>query len=181
MSVRWDVVAVDPEKAALAQRLVDVSAQNGWNVRSLREASLSVMNDAEGWRRHFPKGSRDAIWFVSEVSDASMKAAFERVPAGGMTEVITERLAQNSELKRFVRRVMLFDLAHPIQALKRMQRTARVMVECLAPERRVSGCARVSALNVAYTLVVFVWLFDGGVSQSATGVVTRTLMRWLKF
>lgn len=178
--MRWDVVPADARKMELSRALVDTSARRGWHAGCLEEASLSAIGDANGWRRFFPKGSRDAIWFISEVSDASMKAAFDAVPAADMTEVIMERFAQNDDLKPFVRRVMFFDLAHPFQALARMQRTARVMVDCLAPARRDVGNANIWALNAAYTLTVFVWLFDKSVDQAPTRNVAAALMRWLR-
>jgi hypothetical protein len=178
--MRWDVVSAPDEKVALARELVRVTPQLGWKRRALREASLVVSGDAGRWRHCFPKGARDAIWFISEVSDASMASAFDETPAHSMANVIAERLLQNADLKPFVRKVMLFDLGHPIQAVARMQRTAHVMVRCLSPERRrTSWAACLLALNLAYTAIVFVWLSDDTLGSARTRRLTNGLMRML--
>jgi hypothetical protein len=134
--MRWDVLDAPPEKIALARELVRVCSSAQWGHAALRAGWEVAFHDPQRWRLVFPTGSRDAIWFISEVSDASMRAAFENAPARSMSEVILERLSQNTTLKPFVRRVMLFDLLHPFQALARMQRTSRAMFACLMPDAR---------------------------------------------
>jgi hypothetical protein len=57
-----------------------------------------------------PRGSRNAIWFISEVSDASMAFPFVDSPAPSILPVIITRLDQNDHLKPFVCKVMLFDV-----------------------------------------------------------------------
>lgn len=89
-----------------------------------------------------------------------MRIAFEHQPATRISDVIAERFRQNSNLKRFVRQVMLFDMGHPVQALTRMQRTAIVMNACLPITESKSGTGALALLNLTYTLVVFVWLLD---------------------
>lgn len=178
--MRWDVLPADPDRIDLARALVDATARRGWGERALSEASVSAAGESGAWRRIFPKGGRDAIWFISEVSDASMRAAFDATPAAGMSEVIAERFAQNADLKPFVRRVMFFDFLHPVQALARMQRTARVMIQCFAPERRAVSGGRITALNLGYTFIVFVWLLDGSQTQTLTRRTTVGLMRLLR-
>jgi hypothetical protein len=173
--MRWDATPADPEAIALARDLVDRVPTSGWNRRTLAAASAGVLSDPERWRGLFPRGSRDAIWFVSTVSDASMKLAFAAAPAPAMSSVILERLEQNRDLKPFVRQVMRFDIIHPIQALARMDRTARVMFDCVAtaPPSR----AALIALNLVYTAIVFVWLFDRGPANAFTRRVTPKAMR----
>ena len=97
-----------------------------------------------------------------------------------MSEVILERLSQNTALKPFVRRVMLFDLLHPVQALARMQRTSRVMLACLGPHSGHAEAARVTLLNLAYTAIVFAWLFDREGEGGLTRDLTTRLMAALK-
>jgi hypothetical protein len=178
--MRWDVLDAPPEKIALARELVRVCSVSGWGRAALRAGSEVALQDPERWRLLFPAGSRDAIWFISEVSDASMRAAFEDAPARTMTEVILERLSQNTALKPFVRRVMMFDLLHPFQALARMQRTSRAMFACLMPSpSRVTG-APVTMLNLAYTAIVFAWLFDPKGEGGLTRNLTARLMAALK-
>lgn len=170
--MRWDVLAADPEKLALAQALVPVTAKRGWSAATLNSAGVTAGYNADALRRHFPRGARDAIWFISEVSDASMAAVFESAPASSVADVISDRLKQNSDLKPFVFRVMLFDMLHPFQAVERMQRTAHVMRQCLAPEARAPGT---TLLNWTYTFVVFVWLCD----RTRDDALTMRLNRWL--
>jgi hypothetical protein len=177
--MRWDALAADADRVGLARALVEATAQRGWSKRALRQASQNVAGEPEFWRSVFPSGSRDAIWFISEVSDASMKAAFDTVPAEGMSDVIAERLAQNADLKPFVRHVMFFDLLHPVQALARMQRTARVMIQCVEPERQHVSGAAITALNLGYTFIVFVWLLDSSRTQAMTRRTTVGVMRLL--
>ena len=177
--MRWDALAANADRVRLARALVEVTAQCGWSKRALRQASQNVAGEPEFWRRVFPSGSRDAIWFISEVSDASMRAAFDTVPAEGMSDVIAERFAQNADLKPFVRRVMFYDLLHPVQALARMQRTARVMIQYVEPERQRAMGAAVTALNLGYTFIVFVWLRDSSQTQAMTGRATLRVMRLL--
>lgn len=166
--MRWDVVAADAEKLALAQALVPLSTKRGWNVATLRSAAAN----SEAWRHHFPRGAIDAIWFISEVSDASMSVAFEGRPASRVADVISERLEQNGNLKPFVFRVMLFDMLHPFQAVARMQRTAQIMRRCLVPSARKPGT---TLLNWAYTFIVFVWLCD----RTRGDALTMRLNQWL--
>ncbi|HYD89549.1 MAG TPA: hypothetical protein VEA80_18865 [Vitreimonas sp.] len=171
--MRWDLTDAPAEKVRLAQALVERSAKAGWNRCTLQAAAVDVCADSAAWRRHFPRGSRDAIWFISEASDASMAAAFRGRAAPNLAAVIIERLQQNLSLKPFVRRVMLFDIAHPAQALARMQRTADVMLGCLRPQAKSPSA---SALNLAYTAIVFVWLFDRSAGDAATERTTRRLV-----
>jgi hypothetical protein len=177
--VDWQAVEKDSAQTALAKALVDLVPDAGWNLGAMEEASHQVFGDKSRWRQVFPRGPIEAIWFISEVSDASMLAAFVDQPASGMASVIDIRFAQNRSLKAFVRRVMQFDMAHPFQALSRMQRTARVMFDCLAPDRRRSNAISSATLNIAYTIVVFVWLLDrspdGGLTAAATAIAMKLL------
>lgn len=170
--MRWDVFTADPAKLALAQALTQIAAQRGWGLTALREAAALACGDAEAWRLHFPRGARDAIWFISEVSDASMVASFAEKPAPNVAQVIRERLRQNSDLKRFVFRVMLFDILHPLQAIARMQRTARVMRHCGSGARMPNT----TLLNWTYTFIVFVWLADRSREDTLTMALNRRLM-----
>jgi hypothetical protein len=173
----WDRIEADAEKRALAIALIEHVPQSGWRERTLCAASTAALCNEQGWRRTFPNGARDAIWFISEVSDASMKLAFEASPAGCMSTVVAERLEQNGHLKLFVRKVMLYDLLHPIQAVRRMQRTAHAMLGCMPRMDRAPSRFEVAALNAAYTVIVFVWLFDTTRGQSLTSRTTASVMR----
>lgn len=164
------------EPVALAQALVDIAARRGWGRGAMAEASTQVFGARDRWRDIFPRGPVQVIWFISEVSDASMRAAFADRPAPDMTAVIATRFSQNRRLKAFVRRVMGFDLAHPVQALARMQRTARVMFDCLAPDRRGSSPLGRAALNLVYTGLVFIWLLDRSPDDRHTLTATRAAM-----
>lgn len=173
--MRWDVLPASSEAPLqLARALVDITPRRGWGARAMQEASEAACADRHAWRIWFPRAARDAIWFISDVSDASMASAFKASPAPDLRAVIVERLAQNSDLKPFVRRVMLFDLLHPVQAVARMDRTARVMLACLAPHGRRPPA---SLLNFAYTLVVFIWLFDGSAGDARSYQAAGGLMR----
>ncbi len=175
----WRAIESPPDHVALAQALVGVTARWGWNRRALDEASQTVFSDPRRWRTVFPRGAKDAIWFISRISDASMKAAFDAESALDMTDVILTRFAQNSDLKAFVRRVMLFDVVHPVQALLRMQRTARVMMACVAGGGKTDGWS-LTRLNLVYTVIVFIWLFDDTPGDRRTTGVTRWAVKRLR-
>jgi hypothetical protein len=177
--VRWDALPAAPRRIAVAQAVVKAAARNGFSRRAMAAASTASLGTADAWRELFPGGATEALWFVSAVSDASMRSALVERPPADMAAVIDERFEQNSHLKTFVRRVMLYDLLHPWQAVARMQRTARVMVECLPPNRRRVGRARLTLLNLLYTMLVFHWLFDGTDGDARTRRMTRSAMRRL--
>jgi hypothetical protein len=167
----------DAERRAVVAALLDLVPQSGWRRSTLEAAGRQGLGDPNAWRRVFPRGVRDGIWRVSDISDASMRAAFDAVPANAMSEVIAERFAQNAGLKHFVRQVMAFDVVHPLQALARMQRTARVMFACLGPGVRPPSACELAILNLAYTATVFVWLFDWSDGGKRTVAFTRGAMR----
>ena len=129
----WDQIETDPDKRALALALIERVPHSGWRERALSAASEAVFHDPGRWRRLFPDGSRAAIWFISEVSDASMKVPFLATPAPSLCAVVCRTTSRQNGcyLKPFVRTVMLFDLFHPMQAVRRMRRTARAILECL--------------------------------------------------
>ncbi len=168
----WNAVESPPDQVVLAQALVDVTARRGWNGKAMAEASQAAFGAPHHWREVFPHGAKDAIWFISRISDASMQAAFDLRPAPDMTDVIVMRFDQNSDLKAFVRQVMLFDILHPIQALARMQRTARVMMTCTTRGRRTDWFS-LTRLNLVYTVIVFIWLFDKTPRDRRTVDMTR--------
>lgn len=173
----WDQIETDPDQRALALALIERVPQSGWRVRALAAASEAVFHNAQQWRELFPGGARDAIWFISEVSDASMKLPFLASPAPSMSAVVRARLEQNSHLKPFVRKVMLFDLIHPVQAVSRMQRTARAMFECLPSTGLRPSRFAIGGLNLVYTAIVFVWLFDRSRCHGLTKWITGKSMR----
>jgi hypothetical protein len=174
--VLWDRIASDPDKAALARALIERVPLWGWGEATLSATPEAAFEDATKWRRIFPRGSRDAIWFISEVSDASMMLPFIDSPAPSMSTVIITRLEQNGHLKPFVRKVMLFDIIHPIQAFSRMQRTSRAMFACLASAPLPSARA-ITGLNVIYTGIVLLWLFDRTEGDACTKRIARRLIR----
>jgi hypothetical protein len=172
-----DALEPDPRRKALAVALIARVPATGWRRATLDAASKQALGAADGWRAYFPRGTVDAIWYVSTISDASMKLPFLAAPAASMSQVILTRLDQNAGLKPFVRRVMLFDFIHPFQAFARMHRTARVMFECLPARERGPSFLALSALNVTYTAVVFFWLFDGGADGARTAALAQRAMR----
>jgi hypothetical protein len=175
--VLWDRIAGDPDKRALALALIERVPLLGWRDTALSAASEAAFSDATKWQQIFCRGSRDAIWYISEVSDASMKLPFLDSPAPNMSTVIITRLDQNRHLKPFVRQVMLFDVLHPVQAFSRMQRTSRMMFTCLAHDHRRPSLCSIAALNVLYTAIVFVWLFDRTEGNAFTQRMVRQLTR----
>ena len=172
----WDRITSDPEKAALARVLIERVPLCGWGQTALLAASEAAFEDATKWRRVFPRGSRDAIWFISEVSDASMTFPFIGSPAQSMSTVIIMRLEQNAHLKPFVRKVMLFDVFHPAQAFSRMQRTSRAMFTCLGAGARPPSLRLITGLNIIYTGIIFLWLFDQTEDNARTKRIARRLM-----
>ena len=175
--VLWDRIASDPDKVALARALIERVPLWGWGEAVLSAASKAAFDDLTKWRQIFPRGARDAIWFISEVSDASMKLPFLSALAPSMSTVIITRLNQNRHLKPFVRKVMRFDVLHPFQALSRMQRTSRVMFACVGRTHPATSFCSVAGLNVLYTAVVFVWLFDRTDGDQLTKRTASRLVR----
>ena len=174
----WNAFAAPEDRRLLSKAFVEWVPEHGVNRKTLALASEAVFGDPIRWREIFPTGATEALWFVSDVSDASMRAPFLITPAHGMAEVIDMRLDQNRSMKRFVRRVMQYDLLHPFQALARMQRTARIMYACLSANKRVSFLALVS-LNLFYTTLVFLWLIDRSPNDKRTKTATARAMRML--
>jgi hypothetical protein len=175
----WDVLPTDPDRLRLAKCFVETVPACGVNRVALSQASSDTFGDATRWAEFFPAGSTEMIWFVSDVSDASMRAAYAVEPAQRIADVVAVRFAQNAELKPFVRRVMQYDVLHPFQALARMQRTARVMYACKAHAERL-GFIRAALLNVFYTVLVFFWLYDQSPGNVRTKATTDVLMRLLR-
>jgi hypothetical protein len=175
--VLWDQIESDPDKAALAIALIERVPLLGWRDAALSAASEAAFSDATTWRQIFPRGPLDAIWYISEVSDASMRMSFSSSPAPSMSMVIITRLDQNDHMKPFVRKVMQFDIFHPVQAFSRMQRTSRVMLTCLGTCTPTPPLRTITVLNVMYTAIVFVWLFDRTAGNALTKRITREIMR----
>lgn len=173
----WEQIETNRDKKALALALIERVPVSGWREHTLSAASEAAFRDANQWRRLFPRGARDAIWYISEVSDASMKLPFLASPAPSMCAVICKRLDQNSHLKPFVRKVMIFDVIHPVLAFFRMQRTSRAMFECLARAAPEPTRRAVATLNLTYTAIVFVWLFDRTHSNALTKWIIKRSMR----
>lgn len=155
----WTSISATPARIALAQAAVRLIPTYGVTTKAFVLASKAVGGKAPDWQAHFPGGRTEALWFISEISDASMKKAFVRIPAPDLAEVIKVRFDQNSDLKVFVRRVMCYDMFHPVQAIRRMQRTASVMFDCL-PSRAKPATTKLIALNFFYTFLVMLWIVD---------------------
>lgn len=172
----WDQEA-DPDKKALALTLIDRVPRSGWREATLSSASDAALADPTGWRRHFPKGAQDVIWYISMASDASMKLPFASTPAPSMSTVIVTRFDQNGHLKPFVRKVMVFDMLHPLQAVSRMQRTARTMFDCLQDGETLGTAPAIARLNAVYTALVLVWLLDRTDGNALTKRLTAKAMR----
>jgi hypothetical protein len=177
--MNWDALPSDPCQLRLAKCFVDAVPDCDVSRVALERASRNAFGDSARWEEFFPAGPTEMVWFVSEVSDASMQAAYSAKPAQRIADVITERLAQNAELKPFVRRVMQYDALHPFQALTRMQRTAKVMYACRAGAER-PGLISSALLNVCYTALVFFWLYDRSPGDVRTKAATDALMRILR-
>lgn len=174
----WSVVDSTSERVRLAQSFVNIIPSSGVSKRTLRLAANDTLASSRDWQEIFG-GPTEALWFVSEVSDASMLAAFTNTPAQKMAEVVDVRLDQNASLKPFVNRVMRYDVLHPVQALARMQRTARVMFDCLGPREQDVSWVRLTLLNIAYTGLVFGWLMDRSECNHQTKSATRAVFRLL--
>lgn len=173
----WSRLEAPPEQQAFGRAFVAAVPVRGVS-RAAADAAAGRAGRDEAWWRGVYGDLTGVVWFVSDASDASMAATFRDAPANSMAAVIRTRFEQNATLKPFVRKVMLYDLAHPAQALARMQRTAGVMYGCL-PDHSAPGWFRLGVLNLVYTLIVFVWLFDGSDQDQRTHRLTRTAMRWL--
>ena len=174
----WSVARGDSRAVAIARALVEITPQSGWTASALREASWRATGDPEAWRALFPKGSRDAIWLISEVSDASMRASLAGRIGVRVSDAIAERLEQNADLKPFVRQVSLFDFAHPLQAFARMQTTARAMLACAGAER--AGWLRRTGVNLIYSLTILGWLFDRSHADRASKAFARRGLGFLR-
>jgi len=174
----WSVVDGASDRVRLAQAFVRIVPSAGVNRQTMRLAAKEALGSADGWKKVFD-GPTEVLWFVSEVSDASMCAAFVGTPAREMTEVVNVRLDQNGSLKPFVNQVMLYDVLHPIQALARMHRTARAMYDCLGQGSPSAGQPRLTLLNLAYTGLVFRWLIDRSERDRHTKSTTRAVFRLL--
>jgi hypothetical protein len=173
----WDEIEKDIEKRRLGIELIGSVAHLGWGVDALEQSSLVALASRDRWKSYFPAGSRDAIWYISEISDASMALPFASAQKPLMSDVIAVRFAQNRSLKPFVRKVMLYDVAHPVQALRRMQRTALVMISCVCKHFQPHSMWTSTLLNVIYTFLVFVWLLDRSEEDRFTYGLTKFLMR----
>jgi hypothetical protein len=174
----WDKVEPDSMRRAFGFQVIQLVPFLGWK-KSLMQASKAAYGDSMQWTLAFPGGTRDVIWYISSVSDRSMKSAFLSVPAVNMSSVIDERFRQNRELKHFVRQVMFFDMWHPVQGISRMQRTAGIMFECISSGQEKHSTAKLLSLNILYTLVVIVWLLDRTHDDLVTKKVTRVFMRFM--
>lgn len=175
--MHWDRIERDTAKRCFGRALTALVPELGWQREALDRASRDAWGQEAHWRIIFPGGVRQAIWYISDISDASMALMLSSGPLPRMSDVIAERLSQNSLLKPFVRKVMLFDFLHPIQALRRMQRTALVMIACARGTSVRPSWISATALNLAYTLVVFIWLFDRSNGDYTTHKITKALMR----
>jgi hypothetical protein len=175
----WTALTADEHQVRLARSVVGVVPLCGVNRAALAKAAQAAFGDPWKWTEIFPGGPTATIWFVSDISDASMRAAYRLAPAERMADVITERFAQNAGLKPFVKQVMRYDVCHPVQALARMQRTARAMYACKAFPGR-PGIVRLAALNVIYTALVFYWLADRSPDNGRTKAATEAAMRVLR-
>lgn len=175
----WSALDLEDDEGRLLHQLVKLAPRHGVGARGLAEAACEEFGDRERWKTLFPGGVTQALWRISEISDASMRTPFLEHPAQGMTQVIEERFDQNRDLKPFVRGVMQYDVLHPVQALARMQRTAKVMFDCRKP-RREPGFATLVSLNLSYTLLVFIWLCDRSPGDARTRSATLAIMRVLR-
>ena len=175
--MNWSALELSPQQVAFGRAFVAAVPGEGVSRAAAQSAAREAQLDEPSCRALY-RNLTGVLWFVSDVSDASMAAAFRSVAADDMATVIRTRFEQNATLKPFVRRVMLYDVAHPMQAVARMQRTARAMYGCL-PSRAVPGRFRLGVLNVAYTLIVFVWLFDRSNGNQHTHRLTLKAMQWI--
>lgn len=175
----WFALSLDAQERRLLRAFVESAQHEGVGSRALSHAANATFGDRDRWKAFFPKGPTQALWRISELSDASMRVPHLERPAAGMADVIETRFEQNRDLKPFVRRVMHYDCLHPVQALNRMQRTANVMFQCRASQS-VVGVAKLATLNVSYTALVFFWLFDRSPNDTRTRSVTLMVMRMLR-
>jgi len=166
---RWSKVEPDSKKRAFALALLDLVPSRGWGEASLSQASVLAYGDPTVWKSVFPGGTQEAIWHISELADLEMRAAFDfgvqRPPA--LSAVILTRLHQNADLKKFVFRLLLVDILHPVRALTRTQRTSRHMLHCIG-RGTTSTIWLQSAITVLYTFVVLTWLAEESTAPSAS-------------
>lgn len=174
--MNWEAVPADPRRIAFGKAAVRIAARVGWNESALAAASQESLGTPDAWQGLFPSGRTEALWFVSDISDASMALPFRSRPAFGLSEVIAVRLRQNALLKPFVRQVMKYDFLHGWQAFARMQRTAEVMLKCV-PGAAGTIWLRRATLNLVYTYIVFRWLNDHSPGDERTIALTGRLMR----
>jgi hypothetical protein len=177
--VDWTAGPAAPDRIRLGQVFVCNAPTLGLSRANLTKSSEEAFGDGKRWMVLFPRGLTEVIWLISEVSDASMCAAFSFGPAPDIASVIQIRFDQNAALKPFVRRVMEYDIMHPVQALARMQRTARAMYGCLSEARTKPGAGGLTILNLVYTGLVFLWLLDrtagDRLTRAATHIATRRM------
>lgn len=172
----WSSINASRAKVSIARNAITCIPDLGVSAEAFDEAYSGAGLSGSTWREYFPGGLTDALWFISEASDSSMARDFVGAPAPDLAAVINIRFIQNRELKPFVRRVMVYDFFHPIQAVARMQRTARMMYSCLGRMDAPSKW-RVAALNILYTFLVMVWLADRTQQDRVTKGLTRIVAR----
>lgn len=175
--MNWEQVERNHVRRAVGKRLVETITRFGLNQRALTITKDDSTKEELAFCS-FLANPTSAVWYISEISDASM-AKDSVGSTSSMAEVIWIRLHQNEHLKPFVRRIMAFDILHPIQALRRMHRTARIMYACVGTPN--ASTFRAIVLNITYTIIVFRWLFDKSDGSNKTRNLTLTLMRLIGF
>lgn len=174
---RWSTVEQDNRKRAFALALVEMVSNRGWAEASLSRASAHAYGDPTLWKSVFPGGAQEAIWYISDLADLEMRTAFldRNHPFPTLSAVILTRLHQNADLKKFVFRLLLVDILHPVRALTRTQRTSRHMLVCMG--QATSTFWMRSAITVLYTLVVLTWLVEAASVPSASRRVAHLVSR----
>jgi hypothetical protein len=104
-------------------------------------------------------------------ADARTAALFRQAAAPSMAEIVLSRFDQNARLKPVVARLALSDVFHPIDTLRRTERTARVMWAAYGRGR--GGVIDRWRLVFAYSACVIAWLLDNSPDQRLTRGVVR--------
>jgi hypothetical protein len=87
----WDEVESDSGRRRFGIALTVLVPRLGWGLDAIEQSSLAAWRSRDAWKKFFPAGCRDAIWYISGISDASMAHAFKPASAARMSEVIAVR------------------------------------------------------------------------------------------
>jgi len=155
----------DPDRDTVIDALLPQVAFDGWTMKSVRQALVSLGRHPDDAPLLFPGGTAEMITAYCELADERMADGAEvaglRVPAR-VRALIARRLAQNREYKEAIRRALAW-LALPMNA----------------PVAARTVAATVDAIWHAAgdTSADFSWYTKRGI---LAGVYSSTLLYWLR-